>query len=264
MRLVVDHRTAYRFSQPQERLVQLLRLRPADTHDQTVASWRIDVSCDAHLRDGRDGFGNLVTMLYAEGPIDAVEIAVTGEVLTSHSDGVVRGAPEPLPPAVFLRPTPVTAPDTSIAIFAREAGGEGMLDQLHRLNRAMHDRFSCIIGRPEPGLTAVEAFEREEMTPRDLAQLFCAAARTLGAPARYVTGYHLGEWHEPTPHGWAEAHVNGLGWVGFDPCAGLSPQEDYVRVAVGLDAAGASPVAGSRLGEGEEQLAVDVSVTGGD
>lgn len=262
MRIAVDHRTTYRFTEPQSRLVQMLRLTPADTYDQTVARWRIDVSCDARLHEGQDGFGNRVTMLYAEGPLDALEIAVTGEVLTSHSDGVVRGAPEPLPPAVFLRVTQATTPDPSLAIFAREAGGRDPLDRMHRLNAALHERFGCERSRPEPGLNASEAFERERATPRDLAHIFCACARTLGIPARYVTGYHLGEKHRPTPHGWAEAHVQDLGWVGFDPCVGLSPEEDYVRVAVGLDASSASPIAGSRLGDGEEQLAVDVNVTG--
>jgi len=262
MRLVVDHRTAYRFTEPQSRLVQALRLTPLDTHDQTVASWRIDIGCDARISELRDGYGNLVTMVYAEGPLDELEIAVTGEVLTSHSDGVVRGTAEPLPPALFLRPTPTTAPDPALAIFAREVGGTDPVDRLHRLNLELHRRFECHHVRPEPGLTAAEAFGRETATPRDLAQMFCAAARTLDLPARYVTGYHLGDRGAPAPHGWAEAHVAGLGWIGFDACSGLSPEEDYVRVAVAPDAAGASPVAGSRLGDGEERLAVDVTVTG--
>jgi hypothetical protein len=77
MRLSIDHRTSYRFSAPQSRLVQMLRLTPEDTHDQTVAAWRIDVDCDARLRTTRDGFGNIVTMLYAEGPLTAIEVAVS-------------------------------------------------------------------------------------------------------------------------------------------------------------------------------------------
>jgi transglutaminase-like putative cysteine protease len=64
----------------------------------------------------------------------------------------------------------------------------------------------------------------------------------------------------PAAHGWAEAHVEKLGWVAFDPCTGLSADEAYVRVAVALDSAGAAPVAGSRLGEGEEELDVDLHI----
>ncbi len=263
MRLSVDHRTVYRFTAPQGRLVQMLRLTPENTHDQTVASWRIDVDHDARMRHGRDGFGNAVTMLYVDGPLDGIEIAVAGEVLTSHSDGVLHGTHEPLPPAVFLRSTDATAPDAALSAFAAEASGADPLSRLHALNRTLHDRFTLDRGRPEPGLTAAAAFAREAATPRDMAQMFVAAARLVGSPARYVSGYCVAAFegaHRPTPHGWAEAHVDGIGWIGFDPCFGLSPEDGYVRVAAALDAAGAAPVAGSRLGEGEEVLDVDVSV----
>lgn len=265
MRLTVDHRTTYRFTAPQARVVQLLRLTPGNTHDQTVASWRIHVDCDARMREGRDGFGNLVTMLYAEGPLTDVEIAVHGEVLTSHSAGVVLGVAEPLPPALFARATAATPADPAIADWARAAAGAGSpVEQLHRVNRGLHDRFAIERGRGEPGLEAAAAWARERVSPRDLAQIFCVAARSLGCPARYVSGYHLWEIdgeHRPAPHGWAEAHVAGLGWIGFDPTTGMSPEEEYVRVAVALDAAGAAPVAGSRLGEGAEELDVDVTVS---
>ena len=106
-------------------------------------------------------------------------------------------------------------------------------------------------------------FRRETATPRDMAQLFVAAARTLEIPARYVSGYSpvcLGSDAAPAPHGWAEAHVAGLGWVAFDPCTALCADEAYIRVAVALDSAGAAPVAGSRLGEGQEELDVDLHV----
>ena len=89
MRIAVDHRTHYRFSEPQSRIVQMLRLTPSDTMDQTVVSWLIGVDCDARLRDAFDGFGNAVTMLYAEGPISTLDISVTGEVLTMEASGVV-------------------------------------------------------------------------------------------------------------------------------------------------------------------------------
>ncbi|HEX8485693.1 transglutaminase family protein [Sphingomonas sp.] len=263
MRLSIDHRTNYRFSEPQARLVQLLRLTPQNTHDQTVAQWRIDVDRDARLRQGRDGFGNCITMLYVEGPLDGIEIAVSGEVLTSHSSGVVHGASELLPPALFLRATEATAADPDIAAFALGAGGERPLDRLHRLNDALHERFAFDRGRPLPGLDAAAAFVRESATPRDMAQMFAVAARSLGIPARYVSGYcrtDITGDHRPTPHGWVEAHVDGIGWIGFDPCFGRSPEDNYVRVAAALDAAGAAPVAGSRLGEGAERLDVDVSV----
>jgi transglutaminase-like putative cysteine protease len=262
MRLAIEHHTLYRFSQPQSRLVQMLRLTPGDTIDQTVLSWRIDVDCDVRLRDTIDGFGNKVTMLYAEGPLEGIAITVAGQVLTTESNGVVRGSYEPLPEGLFLRTTPRTQVSEALGDFARSVQGWGSdrLDSLHRWNAALADRFPDVPDAADNGFSAARAFEARQPNSRDLAHIFIAGAREVGVPARYVSGYqqHAGE--EVAPHGWAEAWVDDLGWVGFDPSAGISPNESYVRVAVGLDAPGAAAVAGSRLGEGDEEMAVDVHV----
>lgn len=264
MRLTIDHRTIYRFDRPQTRLVQLLRMTPEDTHDQTIATWRIDVDCDARLRSARDGFGNIVTMLYADGPIDGLEITVTGEVLTSETPGVLKGALDPLPVRVFCRATPTTAADAAMMRFAADTLGDApRLHGLHKLNAAINERFRILNRRGDPLRSAAEAFAAADASPRDLAQIMVACARAVGQPARYVTGYCLsgfGGASRPTPHAWSEVYVDGLGWVSFDPCFGLSADENYVRVAVGLDAVGAAPVAGSRLGQGREEMEAAVNV----
>lgn len=265
MRLLIDHRTTYRFSAPQGRLTQMLRLTPEDTDDQTVADWDLHVDCDARMRPGRDGFGNRVTMLYVEGPIDSIEIAVSGEVLTNSAAGKVCGTDEVLPPSLYQRATPLTLADDAITAFASDAvsGGRDVADRLHLLNNALAAKFTADRSRPAPGRAAADAFAGQGATPRDLAHIFLAGARSLGIPARYVSGYStraFGGEHRPAPHGWAEAFVDGAGWIAFDPSCGKLVDENYVRVAVALDAAGAAPVAGSRLGEGREELDVDVTV----
>ncbi|MDR6853624.1 transglutaminase-like putative cysteine protease [Sphingomonas sp. BE123] len=260
MRLAIDHHTRYRFSSPQQRLVQTLRLTPGDTHDQTVVDWRIDVDCDVRLRDTIDGFGNRVTMLYAEGPLTEIAITVAGQVLTTEADGLVRGSNEPLPPELFGRTTPRTEPSAALAELARASAGAGdALDRLHRWNLALATRFPDAADLPDSGATAAEAFAGEP-DARDLAHIFIAGASALGLPARYVSGYrNCGEGTCP-PHGWAEAWVAGLGWVGFDPSAGISPDANYVRMATALDFTGAAPIAGIRQGAGIEELSVALQV----
>ncbi|WP_109808639.1 transglutaminase family protein [Sphingosinithalassobacter portus] len=262
MRIAIDHRTAYRFTEPQARIIQMLRMRPCDTRTQTVIEWRVDVDCDARLRRSEDGFGNEVTMLYAEGRIEALELRVTGEVLTLESDGIVADAPEPLPPMLYLRETPRTAPGEVLAKFAREAvsGIEDRVERLRRLNTALHARFKAAPPTPDQGETVQDSFLRKTLTPRDRAQIFAAAARCCGVPARYVSGYRQREGSACAPHAWAEAHVPDLGWLSFDPEAGAIADESYVRVAVALDATGAAPISGQRVGAGDEELDVDVQV----
>ncbi|CAM2177227.1 Transglutaminase [Burkholderia latens] len=62
--------------------------------------------------------------------------------------------------------------------------------------------------------------------------------------------------HQPAGHAWAEAYVEGLGWVGFDPFMNRCPDERYVRIAVGLDHRDAQPVTGL----GASAVAVEISV----
>ena len=92
--------------------------------------------------------------------------------------------------------------------------------------------------------------------------MFVAAARAMGYPARYVSGYLLMDdrTDQDAAHAWAEAHVEALGWVGFDVSNGISPDERYVRVATGLDYGEAAPVFGLRRGAGAENMSVALQI----
>lgn len=266
MRLYISHRTDYRFSQPQARLVQLLKMTPSSHYGQNVVDWRIDVDVDARLKTGRDGFGNETAMLYVDGPIDHISLSVTGEVLTDDRAGVVTGAAEPLPSLLFTRTTRLTRADAAIAAFARDLGeGGDPLERLHRLNSALHETIRFDPGSHAADRDASTAFAAGTGVGQDMAHIFIAAARALGVPARYVSGHLFrrdeadGCTHEAA-HAWAEAHVEGYGWIGFDPANDLCPDDAYVRVAIGLDYRDAAPVSGMRIGGGIEELAVGVRV----
>lgn len=184
-------------------------------------------------------------------------------MLTSEASGIVRGSLEPLPPLFYLRGTPRTRTSDALFVFAAESIGAGgdRLERLHALNAALRQRFPCVPDLPDAGCTASKAFEAgRKVSSRDVAQMFIAVARSLSVPARYVSGYRAEDAARSAPHAWAEAHVEGLGWVGFDPSTGLSPDESYVRVAIGLDASTAAATGGMRIGQGQEQLAVDLHV----
>ncbi len=266
MRLNVEHVTRYAFSQPQKRLVQLLRMTPSDFAAQHIVKWDVDVDCDAKIRSNRDGFGNILTLLYIDGPVERIELTVSGEVLTSDHSGVIADADEPLPPAAFLRSTELTEADEAIGNFAADVAA-AQADPLKRMHLLMERLLNEI--RFEPTLDAVErdaatAFAANKGVCQDHAHIFCAAARSMAIPARYISG-HLyrrdGAEIQEASHAWAEAWLQDLGWVGFDPANGISPDEAYIRVATGLDYRDAAPVAGQRLGGGEETLGVEVRVT---
>lgn len=263
MRIIIDHRTRYAFTQPQRRLVQALRMSPDDTDDQTVVAWRVDVDCDARLRESRDGWGNRLTMLYAEGPLDGIEITVRGEVLTTDTDGAVRGGEEPLPPIYYLRDTDRThAGEALAAFFADATRGNAGAAAVDSANRALHDRVRLQERSDHEIHEAQSAFAADSANAREMAQMLIAGLRAAEIPARYVSGYRQAAEAGSAPHGWVEAHVADFGWLAVDPSVGRRIDARYVRVAIGLDAAGAVPVAGSRLGPGKEALDVDLKVVG--
>lgn len=248
MRLSVDQRTRYRFDRPRSRIAQLLRLTPDDNDEQAIANWDVHVDCDARLRNGRDGYGNRTIMLYVEGPVEGIELFVSGEVLTNDGSGIVHGSTEPLPPSLYLRATGLTPADPAIGAFAtRTVGDSGdTIERLHRLNDALHRHVACRADAEASGVTA--AFDRGLANATDLAHAFIVASRAMGWPSRYVSGYRAATGDLAMPHAWAEAFVAGLGWVSFDPTTGLCADDSYIRVAVALDATGAAPLAGTGLG----------------
>lgn len=266
MRLTISHRTRYRFTRPLTNAVQMLRLTPLSCLNQTVLDWRIDVDCDARLRESRDGYGNCLTALYVDQPVTTLTITAKGQVVTDDRAGVVSGLASDLPPGVFLRPTPLTTPDEALRDFAEEVAARvpAPLDRLHALSASLSERMTFDAATSIVSTTAADAFAAGRGVCQDHAHIFIAAARAGNIPARYVSG-HLyrrdGSGTQPASHAWTEAWVDDLGWVAFDPTNGICADDAYVRIASGLDFADVSPIVGTRRGGGEEEMIVEVSVT---
>lgn len=239
MRIAVEHRIVCGFEPPVDRLALRLRLVPAAHAGQTVAAWSVTVNGRALDPVGTDAFGHPVMLWTAKEPVATLDIVAGGEVETSDTAGVVREPALRVPPGVFLRETPLTAPGAAVRAIAAKAGEGDLLGRLHALSQAVGEALAQRLAAE-----AAEGTERPAPSARDLSHLFIAAARVLGVPARYVTGYLLGaEGEQPEPHAWAEAMVPGLGWVGFDASRNLCPTDAYVRLGCGFDAADAEPIA---------------------
>jgi len=265
MRLRIHHETAYTYEVPATRAIQILRLTPRGHNGQFIVNWRIDVDRDCRLNSVTDAFGNSVHSFTVDGPLDSLTVTAVGEVETQETHGILSGQVERFPPSVFLRETPLTAPDEAIRTLAlRVADGSGpnRLNILHNLMEAIRDNVAFETDRTDAGTSAIEAFSAGRGVCQDFSHIFIAATRHLGIPARYVGGYLFqpDAIEQEAGHAWAEALVDNLGWVGFDPTNGVSPTDAYVRVAVGLDGLGASPVRGTHYGGAGESLSVRIRV----
>ncbi|HEV7368708.1 transglutaminase family protein [Arenibaculum sp.] len=273
MLLRVRHQTTYRYDAPIDYSIQALRMTPLPYEGQQVRHWSISVNGRTGPGGIPDGYGNLTTVVTTPRRHRELVVTVEGEVRTTDTGGVVRGVRETLPPAFYLRPTELTAADEAIDALAAgngpgdaqgDAQGDGtVLERLHLLMATLRGRIAYTTGVTGAATTAAQALRQGSGVCQDHAHAFIAVARRMGVPARYVSGYLLtpgAPSEADAAHAWAEAHVDGLGWVGFDAANGVCPTGSYVRTAIGLDYWSAAPVRGIWRGNAAEDLSVRVRV----
>ena len=223
------------------------------------------------LATGDDGYGNRTHLVSLVVPHVATRLVATGIVETSPAHDGAHDHPPSLPASYWLRHTRHTGSGGEVDRFVHESGlttwhgrdaswVTGHLDDLMHRVRA---RVDFQIGATDVLTTADEALRRGAGVCQDHAHVMIAVARTLGIPARYVSGYLWPGHHvaAQASHAWVDLHVPGLGWVAFDPANACRPTEAYVRVAVGLDYFDAPPTRGVRRGgPRHEELGVTVEI----
>ncbi len=261
MRLSIQHETHYRFGVPAHHSIQYLRLTPRPDLCQAVIAWQ--VTTPGSVRRWTDGFGNTAHVSVHNGIHSDVPVVVRGEIETYDTNGVLP-SDDGLPPRMFLRSTHYTQLDDAIRDLANplleRVRDEGTIVGLHALMWALHHAVAYRPGFTDVESTAAEALAHGFGVCQDHAHLFIAGARALGLPARYVSGYLYSDGGSIASHAWAEAYVEDLGWISFDPSNSQCATDAYVRLAVAFDYAGASPIRGVRKGGGIEEMSVIVNV----
>lgn len=262
MLVSISHVSRYVYDDIARYTVQSLRLTPPSFAGQRVVTWRITAPGIETATSFVDAFSNLAHLISITGKHSEVVCRAEGLVETEDRAGVVRGLPEIAPVRVYLRESDKTLPDDAIRDLGQIARKGTPIDGLHTLMHTVRDKIDYQIGVTGAHTSAAEALAAGHGVCQDHAHVFIAAARSIGVPARYVNGYYLSGSDEPAEahHAWAEAWVDGLGWVGFDPANRVCPTGHYVRLATGLDATSAAPIRGNRRGGTNEALDVLVEV----
>jgi len=260
MRYHVRHLTRYTYAKPPHRVVQALRLTPRAERHQAVRSWRIEAP--GELQASGDAHGNPCHLLILPRPEATVDIVVGGEVeIQRLADGVVADDGI-LPPLVYAAPTELTRDTPAVRAFCDEALPRGLRGPADALELA---RAVCARVRYEPGVTDVSTraervLELGHGVCQDHAHVFLACARTLGVPARYVSGYLMTMTGQIASHAWVDVHFAATGWHSVDVTHQQFTSDEHCRLAVALDYGSAAPVRGVRRGGGAETLHVEVTI----
>jgi transglutaminase-like putative cysteine protease len=265
MRLQVRHATVYQFEAPMRFVTQSHRLTPVSNGCQTVLDWTVSAEGAQFGAAFTDGGGDAISTMTVQGPVQRIEIVVAGTVETIDTAGVLRNHRETISPRVLMQPTQAIKPNGALLALRDAAladAGDGALERAHRLSAAVAEAIEYAPGATGAGTSAAEALELGRGVCQDMAHALIAIAHAADMPARYVTGYLLTGEAEAgeAAHAWAELHVEGLGWIGFDPANRCCPDERYIRLGSGRDAREAAPIRGVSRGGGGEAMDVTVSV----
>jgi transglutaminase-like putative cysteine protease len=219
MRLAIRHTTRYRFQGPVRHGIQRLRLTPKATQGQQILEWSMDYEGAQEELAYDDQNHNHVTLVGVKEGVQEVTITCCGEVKTEDKAGVIGQHAGHLPLWAFLGQTDLTRPGPKIRqlIASVERSEEGMVSTLHNLSAAIRDRVEYRTGATGVRTNVEEALNAGAGVCQDHTHIFISAARTLEIPARYVSGYLMmnDRIEQEATHAWAEAWVQGLGWVGF-------------------------------------------------
>ncbi|MGH1453739.1 MAG: transglutaminase family protein [Paracoccaceae bacterium] len=262
MRLKILHTTNYTFDEPVVYGLQQLRQVPKSLRDQNVISWQTAISGGHKELEFDDHHRNRVELVSFTPDTTSLSIRCEGEVEMQDSNGIVGPHTGPAPLWLFCQANKRTRAGALCRELIQQVKSKGELDRMHALSGEIGAAVKYNVGSSQVNWTAEDVLEHGTGVCQDHAHVFIACARAMGIPARYVSGYLMldDRIEQDATHAWAEVHLDGLGWVGFDISNGICPDTRYVRVATGLDYTDAAPVTGTRIGGKGESLNVAIEI----
>lgn len=284
----VKHETTYLYSQPVSMCHNEAHLIPRDRGDQTLLFNEIAVDPAAEGTSGhRDYFGNDVIFFAVQQPHEKLIVAAESlvevkavaappppqstpwervrELLREHR------TPETLDALQFAFDSPFVRGSGELAAYAGKSFSPGrpIVEATFDFMRRMHGDFKYDQTATTIATPIDEVLAKREGVCQDFAHLMIGALRSLGVPARYVSGYLRTQTKDDAKslvgadasHAWVSVYCGGLGWLDFDPTNNTMPSDAHITLAWGRDYDDVSPIKGVILGGGDEHtISVAVSV----
>jgi transglutaminase-like putative cysteine protease len=282
----VRHRTTYRYVQDVSYSRHLMHLTPRDTATQKVKEFELIVTPASAVRErGTDYFGNATDRLALYEPHAVVDIVAVSRVsaVTPPERDPEASAPweemrayletmhvETHDVVQYVFDSPLTAFTADLAAYAEVSftPERPLLAGAHELMGRIHADFRYDTTVTDAATPVDRVFEIRAGVCQDFAHVGIAAMRSLGLPARYVSGYLL---TQPPPgkerligadasHAWFSVWAPPYGWVDLDPTNNVIPGEGHITVGWGRDYWDVAPINGIVTGGGDHLIEVGVDV----
>jgi transglutaminase-like putative cysteine protease len=276
-RLRIVHRTGFAYAEAATASYNEARMTPQGGGGQFVLSSTLDIRPAATQHGYVDYWGTRVSTFEVLTPHRELSVTATSlvEVLPAPARGVELGwtaLAEASASAVSLVEagvqTSATTPAPEVVALAAEvaAAGGPPGETALELCRAIGERMEYVTGVTGVSTTAADAWAERKGVCQDIAHVAIGALRSIGIPARYVSGYlhpdpsaGLGRTVAGESHAWVEWFSGE--WHGYDPTNLAEAGELHVLVGRGRDYADVAPLRGVYAGPSSSELFVSVEIT---
>ncbi len=284
----VLHETLYTYMFAVSLSQQYLHLSPRNFPYQQCESQKIQIDPPPEHEQSRlDYFGNLTRHITLTDPHHKLSVLADFRVVLSPRPGLeqIKGSQtweslaqsmhrppttESLEALQFLYDSPHIHCDTALADYARQSftAGRPHLEAALALTQQIFDEFEFDPTATDISTPLTEVLAGRRGVCQDFAQLMIGCLRSLGLPARYISGYIL---THPAPgqprligadasHAWVSVFCPNLGWIDFDPTNRCLVKHEHITLGWGRDFSDVTPLRGVVLGGGEQILEVKVTV----
>lgn len=284
----VRHNTTYRYASPVSVCQNVVCMTPRNGARMTVQNAHLQITPEPTTRQERtDAFGNRLHMFSIEVAHETLTIEATAQVSvepwtppnpattasweTIVADIRLQRDPRWLEASSFVYDSPLVQRSPSATAFARRAftPDRPILEAALALTTQIYQDFLYKPGATNVDTDSEASLELRHGVCQDFAHVGLAAMRSLGIPARYVSGYLRTE--PPAgqarlvgadeSHAWFSIYTGSrLGWVDLDPTNNMPCNTDHIVLAHGRDYSDIAPVRGTFIGGAAQAIEVSVDV----
>ena len=276
-RLRIEHITGVKYPGPVLTSFNEARMTPLTLPTQLRLESRVTAGPGVPVWTYRDYWGTYVSAFDLPKSHDQLVIRATATVETERPRGIPASGERPSWRQIreksngrlleFLLPTPLTTVDAEISNPAiAEISGMPPNAAAEAISARVREHVTYLPGATGARTNAQEAWDKGQGVCQDMAQLTAALMRSVGLPARYVSGYlHPHPEAEPNTsavgqsHAWVEYWAGS--WTPLDPTSGAPVGERHVVVARGRDYADVPLLKGAYQGPSADDMQVTVKLT---
>ncbi|WP_304200877.1 transglutaminase family protein [Flavobacterium alvei] len=285
MKYKLKHKTLYTYANAVHNYQSILCLQPRNSAKQICTNFQLEIEPKpSKIYSRTDYFGNIQHYFSLHESHKSLKVTVSSEIevlknevqplstITCEEARVKFTTDRPLKIEVlqYQLPSQFISWDEEIVAFAETClrPNVPLFEAVLDLIKKIYTEFQFKSGATNINTPLKTVLKERKGVCQDFSHLAIASLRSVGIPAKYVSGYietlppkgKVKLEGSDASHAWISVYIPDMGWCEFDPTNNMIPQQRHIVTAYGRDFADVSPLKGIIFSSGEQKIKVEVDV----